>query len=224
MILKQVNGAEIDLNIESGKTKEHFDNPRNYAQVVIEEFNANSFADYISKEDKVILDIGANIGLFALHVAPYAERIICVEPTESHNQVFNELIEQQGYQNKVELESSALHNYTGTVGYHIEGVNTTMNKVNVSGMGIEVPCITLADLCEKYNLKKVDFCKIDIESSEFAAITVETLRPVNQIIDKISIEVHPPNREGQDHFIKIFEECGYKTKYIDYNAGVFAYK
>jgi len=227
MILKQVNGAEIDLNIESGKTKEHFDNPRNYAQVVIEEFNDNSFSDYVSKQDKVILDIGANIGLFALHVMPYVEHIVCVEPTESHNHVFNELLadyQSSGEFKRIELESSALHNYTGTVGYHLEGVNTTMNKVNVSGMGIEVPCITLYDLCQKYNLKKVDFCKIDIESSEFAAITVETLRPVNQIIDKISIEVHPPNREGQDHFIKIFEECGYKTKYIDYNAGVFAYK
>ena len=220
MILKQVNGNELDLNIDSGKTKEHFDNPRNYAQVVIEEFNANSFADYISKEDKIILDIGANIGLFALHVMPYVQKIVCVEPTESHNQVFKELINDE----RVILESSALHNYTGNVGYHIEGVNTTMNKVNVSGMGVEVPCITLYDLCKKHNLTKVDFCKIDIESSEFAAITVETLRPVNQIIDKISIEVHPPNREGQDHFIKIFEECGYKTRYIDYNAGVFAYK
>lgn len=238
MILKQVNGAEIDLNIESGKTKEHFDNPQNYAQVVIEEFNANSFADYLSKEDKIILDIGANIGLFALHVMPFVERIICVEPTESHMEVQKELLKPyykllhetpngefpHGMHNKIIHEQSAIHNYTGTVGYHLEGVNTTMNKVNVSGMGVEVPCITLYDLCKKHNLTHVDFCKIDIESSEFAAITVETLRPVNQIIDKISIEVHPPNREGQDHFIKIFEECGYKTKYIDYNAGVFAYK
>lgn len=221
MKLRQINGQEVEIDLSNPIIKSHFDSPNNYAEIVVNEFNSEPFGDYISKEDKVILDIGANIGLFALVVMPYVERIICVEPTESHMNVQKEML--KGY--NVSHEQSALHNYTGVVGFHLENVNTTMNTVNIHHAGaIEVPCITLFDLCKKHNLTHVDFCKIDIEGSEDLAITVETLRPVNQIIDKITIEVHPPNREGQDHFIKIFEECGYKTKYVDYNAGVFAYK
>ena len=34
--------------------------------------------------DKVIIDLGANIGLVSMHLAPYADKIISVEPTPNH--------------------------------------------------------------------------------------------------------------------------------------------
>jgi FkbM family methyltransferase len=226
--LTQINGKEIELNIVSDHAKWHFETWENYSSFILDEWKGQPYKDYLSKEDKVILDIGANVGLFALHVLPYAERIVCVEPTESHNKVFEELFANyikvgKDYDN-VYLEKSALHNYTGTVGWHIEPVNTTMNRVNVSGIGIEASCITLYDLCKKYNLTNVDFCKIDIEGSEDLAITVETVRPVNHIIKKFSIELHPRTKEMQDKYKAIFEESGYKTEAIDFNGTLFCYK
>lgn len=219
--LTTITGKEIELHITTEHSKWHFETPQNYTKEILEEWKEQPFKDFISKEDKIILDIGANVGLFALHVMPFVERIVCIEPTESHNQVFNDLLEGN---KKVTLESSALHSYTGTVGYHIEPVNYTMNRVNVSGLGIEVPCITLYDLCKKHNLTHVDFCKIDIEGSEDLAITVETVRPVNQIIDKFSIELHPRTLEMQDKYAAIFEEAGYKVQRVDFNCSIFAFK
>ena len=219
--LTQINGNEIDLNIQSDHAKWHFETWENYSSFILDEWRSQPYREYISKHDKIILDIGANVGLFALHVLPYVDRIVCVEPTESHNRVFNEIVESD----KVELESSALHNYTGTVGWHNEPVNTTMNRVNVHHAGaIEVHCITLYDLCKKYNLTHVDFCKIDIEGSEDLAITVETIRPVNHIIKKFSIELHPRTAEMQAKYKAIFEEAGYKAEAIDFNGTIFAYK
>lgn len=219
--LTQITGTEIELNIQSDHSKWHFETPQNYTKEILEEWQTQPYQPFISKLDKVFLDIGANVGLFTLHVMPFVEKIICVEPTESHNQVFEDLMNGN---KKVTLESSALHNYTGTVGYHIEPVNFTMNRVNVSGIGIEVPCITLYDLCKKHNLTDVDFCKIDIEGSEDLAITVETIRPVNHIIKKFSIELHPRTKEMQDKYKLIFEEAGYKAEYVDFNGTIFAYK
>jgi len=220
--LVQINGKEIELKIVSEHSKWHFETPQNYTKEILEEWQTQPYKDYLSKEDKIILDIGANVGLFALHVSPYAEQIVCVEPTESHNQVFEDLM--QGNK-KVTLESSALHNYTGTVGYHIEPVNYTMNRVNVHHAGaIEVPCITLYDLCKKHNLTNVDFCKIDIEGSEDLAITVETVRPVNHIIKKFSIELHPRTFEMMEKYENIFQEAGYKTQRVDFNTTIFAFK
>lgn len=222
MKLRQITGNEIELNITTEHSKWHFSTPQNYTKEILEEWEQQPFKKYLSKEDKIILDIGANVGLFALHIMPFAERIVCVEPTESHNQVFNDLLKGNP---KVTLESSALHNYTGTVGFHLEGLNTTMNRVNISHAGaIEVPCITLYDLCKKYNLKKVDFCKIDIEGSEDLAITMETVKPVNHIIDKFLIELHPRTVEMQDKFEKIFKQSGYKVQRVDFNCSIFAYK
>lgn len=232
--LTQITGQEIELNIQSDHAKWHFETPQNYTDAILDEWKSQPFKDYLSKEDKIILDIGANVGLFALHVMPYVERIICVEPTESHNQVFNELLKEYMYfisssthprPPLVCLESSALHNYTGIVGWHIEPINYTMNRVNVSHAGaIEVPCITLYDLCQKYNLTKVDFCKIDIEGSEDLAITVETVKPVNHIIKKFSIELHPRSFEMMEKYEKIFQESGYKVERVDFNCTIFAYK
>lgn len=220
--LTTITGKEIELHITTEHSKWHFETPQNYTKEILEEWQSQPFKDFISKEDKIILDIGANVGLFALHVLPYADKIVCVEPTESHNQVFNDLINGN---KKVTLESSALHNYTGTVGWHIEPVNYTMNRVNVNHAGaIEVPCITLFDLCKKHNLTHVDFCKIDIEGSEDLAITVETVRPVNQIIDKFSIELHPRTFEMMEKYENIFQEAGYKTKRVDFNTTIFAFK
>lgn len=226
--LTTITGKEIELHITTEHSKWHFETPQNYTKEILEEWKQQPFKDFISKEDKIILDIGANVGLFALHVMPYVQKIVCVEPTESHNQVFYDLLSEElkrGFpHSEAYLESSALHSYTGTVGYHIEPVNYTMNRVNISGLGIEVPCITLYDLCKKHNLTHVDFCKIDIEGSEDLAITVETVRPVNQIIDKFSIELHPRTLEMQDKYAAIFEEAGYKVQRVDFNCSIFAFK
>ena len=82
----------------------------------------------------------------------------------------------------------------------------------------------LYDLCKKYNLTNVDFCKIDIEGSEDLAITAETVKPVNHIIKKFSIELHPRTLEMQDKYAAIFEESGYKVERVDFNCSIFAFK
>lgn len=217
MKLKQINGEEFEIDLSNPIIKAHFDDPKNFAEVIINEFNAMPFRGYIEPTDKIILDIGANVGLFAAIVAPYAERIVCVEPTPEHMAVQKELLKDFD----LEHEQSALLNYTGKCGLFREGWNTTMNRVSE---GRDVNCITLLDLCKKYDLSHIDLCKVDIEGGEFAALTVETIKPVSEIIDRFMVEVHPLTRESQNHFIKIFNECGYWAKYMDYNAGIFAYK
>ena len=221
MKIKQIDGGEIELNLESEQAKAHFANPANYGQVIIDEFSHEPFKGYI-KPNSVILDIGANIGLFALHVIPYARKIICVEPTPEHIEILQDLLTEQTP--VIICEQSALNNFTGTALFRSDPVNTTMNALSDSPDSYEVDCITLADLCTKYDLNHVDVCKVDIEGGEFVALTVETIKPVSKVIDSFLIETHPASREAQDHFIMIFNECGYQAEYVGYNGGVYAYK
>lgn len=209
--MKLINGSDFDLALDgaSPNVKEHFRDPFNYTNEIIAQFDANYYKDII-QPGNTLLDIGANIGLFTLHVAPYFERIVCVEPTPSH---FEKLRELTAGLPDVRYEQAALHNYTGETTFYWCGINTTMNSLqNRSDRQMQVPCITLADLIAKYELKEVDLCKIDIEGSEDVAITVETLRPVVDRIKKIFIELHPPNRESQDKFQQVFEEAGYNVE------------
>ena len=44
------------------------------------------------------------------------------------------------------------------------------------------------------------------------------------IINKFLIELHPRTREMQDRFKAIFEACGYKVDYYDFNGSIYCYK
>jgi FkbM family methyltransferase len=158
--------------------------------------------------------------LFALHVLPYANYILCVEPTPEHMVIQKQLLTSS----LVGHEQSALNSYTGKCRFRKEPVNTTMNTIRDSSDAYEVDCITLRGLCDKYLLTHVDLVKIDIEGSEVAAITPQTVSDVSHIVKKFLLETHPRSRQMQDHFKKIFEECGYKAEYVDFNGSILAYK
>lgn len=218
--MKLITGQNLNINITSDEARAHFNNPRNYTKEILEQFDNSLYKDFIKGKDLTILDIGANVGLFALHVLPLAKKIVCVEPTPEHFAIQKEILQSP----KVVHENSALSHYTGETDFYWCGVNTTMNSLHNRGdRSFKVPCITLTDLCVKHLLTKVDFCKIDIEGSEWTAITKETLTPVFDIIDKIFIELHPPTAESQDAFKALFESVGYKVdKYI--HDSLFCYK
>lgn len=191
----------------------HFADGRNCTDHIMAQINDDYFAGIVTPWDEVILDIGSNIGLFALHFTPYGKRIICVEPTPSHMAIQKEILKGT----ICELEQSALSDYVGIATFDLCEDNTTMNSLSSdSEEHIIVNSVTLKSLCKKYSLTKVDFCKIDIEGSEYVAITEETLRPVFHIINKLFIEVHPP--EKRDEFKTIFESVGYKVEYCKHDG------
>lgn len=216
MQLTQINGEEIDINLQSDQAKAHFDNPRNYTAFILDEWKTQPYLGYI-KPGSVILDIGANVGLFGLHVLPYAERLICVEPTPEHMIIQMQLL-------NAEHEQAALNYYTGKAKFRNEPVNTTMNTLRDAPDSYEVDCITLSDLCKKYNLDKVDFCKIDIEGSEWQALKVERINEVKGIIKSFFVELHPRSAESQNEMAGRFEAAGYKVKHIEYNGSIYCYE
>ena len=230
--MKLINGGNYEIDLSDPIVAAHFNNANNYTKEILEEWDSEPFKQFVTKDCKTILDIGANVGLFALHVLPYADRIICLEPTAEHMQVQKILLRQPVFpsdkfiglrQHKIVHEQSALNSYTGKCGWHIEPVNYTMNTIREQ-TGLEVECITLYDVCVKHNLTKVDFCKIDIEGSEVLALTEETVKPVYNIIEKFLIELHPRTREMQDRFKAIFESAGYKVDYYDFNGSIYCHK
>lgn len=217
--MRLINGQELELNLVGDALRAHFDDDNNYAKYIITEWEGLPYTKYI-KPDSVILDIGANVGLFALHVAPYADKIICVEPTPAHMQIQKEFISMP----HVYHEQSALNHYTGKARFRTEPVNTTMNCLRDAPDSYEVDCITLKDLCEKYKLDTVDFCKVDIEGGEFQALTVERIKEASDIIKSFFVELHPRTIESQMEIGARFEQAGYKVDMVDYNGSIYCYK
>ena len=217
-IMKLINGQDYDIPLTTPELQEHFSNPYNYTKEIIAQFEHNYYREFIPDKCKAMLDIGANVGLFALHMSmlPVIEKIICVEPTPEHFKNLEELTSPFPF---IKREQSALAGHSGRTIFHWCGINTTMNSLQPRGdRSFEVNAITLSDLLDKYKLDSVDFCKIDIEGSEDVAVTAETLTPVKDRIKKIFIELHPPNGESQTKFQKIFEAVGYKVERIYHDS------
>lgn len=216
--MKQINGNELQLDLSDSHAAAHFSNPYNYTEAIIDQFNHNIYDGIVTEDDKIILDCGANCGLFALHVLPVAKKIICVEPTPEHMALQKNLVAQGLKQLKsppiVIHEESAVNSYTGKVNFHRCGINTTMNSLHHQNReaAFQVNCYTLADLLDKYELDRVDLAKIDIEGGEDIAITTDLLKACNGRIKKVFIELHPGTRESQDRFTKIFEDAGFSVK------------
>ena len=224
MIMKQINGNHLELDLSDSEVASHFGNPYNYTKEIIEQFDQDIYEGIVTKDDKIILDCGANVGLFCLHVLPYAQKVVCVEPTPEHMSVQKKLV-RQGLPNtktdsggerfimvpQIIHEESAVNSYTGKVNFHRCGINFTMNSLHHQNRdaAFEVNCYTLADLLDKHNLDHVDLCKIDIEGGEDIAITTDLLKACGNRIKKVFIELHPATTEYQDKFQLIFEAAGF---------------
>jgi FkbM family methyltransferase len=225
------SGRSVILDESDPRVSAHLRDPKGFAQFIIRQINADRIYDVCLKDktDLTILDIGANVGLFTLYAQDSAKRLIAVEPTPSHQYIFDKLTTES---KNVELAKVALCDTDGPVEFYISEENSTMNSiVNKYGNSIQVEGLCLKSLLDKCDLDKVDFCKIDIEGSEMRAVTVETLSAVFDRIDQIFIECHAtvPNFTHMDiisnriKMEEVFKKVGYQTKVVNFDT-IHAYK
>ena len=199
--------------------KKHLNDPTSYARTIMKEINFDRLYDkfFRDKNDLVILDIGANVGLFTIYAHDSSKRIVAVEPTESHQYIFKQLTKSI---KDLVLDTCALSDSDDMIKFYMCEDNTTMNSiVNTYEKYTEVQGLTLKSLMDRHGLDYVDLCKIDIEGSEMKAITKDTLDAVKNRVRNIYIEIHDtPGSSQSENMLKmnmLFKECGYETNIVD---------
>lgn len=129
------------------------------------------FSD-IARNSKLILDIGANTGLFTLIAAASNPtcRIISFEPVPHICDRLKAHIELNGLEQRCQVRQEALTNRIGSAKFHIPlGEVPTSASLNTHGFRgtkgylIEVPVDTVDNVCSE---KRVDLVKIDVEGFE----------------------------------------------------------
>tara|TARA_R110000782_G_scaffold266497_1_gene360980 strand:- start:16 stop:777 length:762 start_codon:yes stop_codon:yes gene_type:complete len=223
------------LDMEEEEIVDHIFHPTSCAKFIIRQINTDKMYDnYLKdKKDLTIIDIGANVGLFTLYAKDSASQIISVEPTPSHQKIFEKIC---GKYDNVKLVKAALSDKNEDVSFYTCNENSTQNSL-IKGEGtvigdspsdenkVTVRGMTLETLLNEHNIDHVDFCKIDIEGSEMIAITEETLKPVYDKIDRMFIEVHSTysstDMKWEDNLIinrkkieKILDNVGYKYEIL----------
>lgn len=229
--LNVIGGEPLILNITQGFV-DYYNNPSSYTAHIIDKeinnghYNDPDFQKIFENKNAVVIDAGANIGLFSLLLYKVSKKIYAVEPTAEHLNVLKGICDYHKITN-IDFQPIALNNYTGNVTFTIDHSNTTTNRIG--GAGREVPCKTALQFIKDIGETEIDLLKLDIEGGELQVVLQDpTFAEAAKLCKNIYIEMHPPYVTQFD-IINKFASLGFKTKFmnsehLNNNLNLLAYK
>lgn len=180
-------------------------------------FVSKTYGHASSKHWDVVVDIGANIGLFSLFVAPYAEKVYAVEPLQDNIELLRRMVKKNKFKN-IFIEESAISDTTGTKKFHSceaigEGFHWGGAAINGWGKYLyDIRSYSLIDFMIKEKIEYIDLLKIDCEGEELQIF--DNNFPFDKVGDIVG-EIH----HGAVNDVKKFlESNGY---YVTINNIIF---
>jgi FkbM family methyltransferase len=200
-----------------GKYEIWYENTDEFYELKKEIFGENCYYIELEKEDPVIVDLGAHIGLTVIYfkmLFPKA-RVIAFEPISSNYELLqkniaeNQLDDIETYQVVVAPKSGILRiqepvgegawkSGAGIIPKGWKGIQTNQ-EIKVEAVGIQ-------ELLEQ----KIDIMKMDIEGMEYEVIRNMGLNIRN--IKNLMIEVHPRKDHRIEEIQKILIQNGFKLE------------
>lgn len=237
VILKTIKDeASYDLS-KSKKFLEHHNTPHSKTEAILNQFQNGFYSFLETNEDLVMIDLGANIGLFSLYMSSICKEIYAVEPTPSHIEIMKDLLKKLKVKN-IFPHQVAIHTENGEAEFQLNNSNSTMNsfirhKIDPGGSEtVMVPTITLAEFIKTQVKQRVNFVKMDIEGFENIVVHDPSFEEALKEIDAIYIEVHDFEHQAApgvgnidqnvDKVIQRLESLGKKTMKFTFD-GVLGY-
>lgn len=150
----------------------------------------------------IVLDLGANIGLFSLLAAARGGKVFAFEPIPA---VLEYLALAKEVHPEIEIIDQAASDRTGSVSITLSsGTNTASSFVlPVEGKSLDISCISIDDFVETYQLNTVDFIKADIEGAE-RLMLAGARKTLQRFAPKLSICTYhlPDDKEALERLIK----------------------
>ena len=172
-------------------------------------------------ENKVALDIGANIGTqtIYMHLLGLFSRIVAVEPEANNFFLLKANVEVNGFMDKTALINAAVAEDVGLVSLYVnegfaDGGNSLLPRNSLSA-SVNVEAVTLNDVLKRTNTapEEIGFCWIDTEGFDFTC----TKQIVNAMGTSVPIFTEISNNfEGKDAALAYltFLNKNYKNCYV----------
>ncbi|MHB9143656.1 MAG: FkbM family methyltransferase [Paludibacter sp.] len=179
------------------------------------------------ENQNIIVDIGANIGVFTLFAAEQIKsrgHIYSFEPIPSNFEILQNNINHNNYNEKVTIFNMAVSDRKGTTKMYIVSSplhSTIVNEIDSKdNQSIVVPTVSIADIIEDNKIEHIDLLKINCEGSEYDIIYSLD----NEILSKISeirMEYHnvDENKNNLDGIIGFLGNYGFRETYRFNNGG-----
>lgn len=142
----------------------------------------------------VVIDVGANVGIFSLLAAPAADLVLSFEPLPEAFDCLSRNVASVQAGNVIcvnravagnEGQALLCANAALTAGRLLSTDGAERNAVSIH----QVETVTLAGIFEEWSVDRCAFLKLDCEGAEFA-IFDSTPSALFQRIDRIALEVH----------------------------------
>jgi len=184
--------------------------------VVGEHYEADQMdVHFQPKPGEVIVDIGANVGKYALLACKKVGEqglVFAIDPDSDCVKVIEKNKSLNKFKNLITLEA-AMGNKDGQVEFYqsLDGARHSTTWIPPhEATTINVKQITLDSLFKKYNLKKIDWLKIDAEGAEYE-IFIGSKNSLNYT-KNILLEIH--TKVLEDKCKTILQQFGFQMKEI----------
>ncbi len=167
----------------------------------------------------VVVDVGANIGLYTIALAKRVGpegTVIAFEPDSDNFHALRKNVKLNQIEHQVQLIRAAVGDFPGEVS--LSKAQMESHVLSDAAQGSErVPMVTLDDVCKQ----KIDILKIDIEGYEEKALlgASRLLEDSERSPRCIYLEVHPfawPSvGTTSESLLTLLEKLGYQAEYID---------
>jgi FkbM family methyltransferase len=162
--------------------------------------------DFLKVKDKIVLDIGANIGDSSIYFAlKGAKKIIALEPFPKNNNTAKKNIELNHLSDKITLLSAGCSAKKGEISLdpNQEGAGSATDFVTD---GVKIPLKTLEELIHEFKIPDDSIMKVDCEGCEIEVILSSDKKILGKF-SQIEIEYH----YGYKDLKNKLENCGFKV-------------
>lgn len=164
--------------------------------------------------DSVVVDVGANVGVFSLFAARAARLVYSLEPASSN---FSRLVSNVSPTRNITPLNLACAARDGRASLDLSDnpVSFSLMTSSCPDRSETVDVITLGTLFELYKIERCDFLKLDCEGSEFEIILGADPSILNRVV-RIVMEYH-------DHFSSKHSHVDILEKLKTFGFRAFSY-
>jgi FkbM family methyltransferase len=171
-----------------------------------------------------VIDIGANIGMFALYAAAEwgAARVYAYEPFADSFALLRRNAERNRMDAIIPVPL-AIAGQAGSRALHMQGRHGVHSLFGDSGAAVHIDCITLADAFARDRIERCDFLKLDCEGAEYE-ILLATPAEIFGRIGRVALEYHDwMTAHHHDELRALLEQHGFTVASRDHTSSRTGY-
>lgn len=173
----------------------------------VKEFMLGQTGKFIDK-DKIVLDIGASVGLYTNYFAQHARVVYAFEPVPY---CYNELNKVLKKQSNIFTFNIALSDHSGVEPFYLDpnrlSNNSLLNLMNGPKIFVEVRRL------DSFAFQDIGFIKIDTEGTELDVL-IGGFETIHKYKPTCMVEIYPKfSKYSTDEVFKFFKDLNYNCFY-----------